>query len=80
MAELSGGFHSKLANDEVTFMILEGAMIIIAVAALTVTHPCFAFGSAWGEATWSLRGRKDSERGMGGKESRDSLAGEVEMG
>ena len=38
-AELSGGFHGKLANQEITFMILEGADICIAVICLTVFHP-----------------------------------------
>ncbi|KAA8650803.1 RTA1 domain-containing protein [Aspergillus tanneri] len=38
-AELSAGLGGDLANDEVTFMVLEGAMIAIAVIALTVLHP-----------------------------------------
>jgi hypothetical protein len=66
VAELSGGFHGKLANQEVTFMILEGTMIIIAVLALTFVHPLFAFSGAWSNAGWSLRGRpqkgEDSEK------------------
>lgn len=58
VAELSGGFRGKLANDEITFMILEGPMIIIAVLALTIFHPGAAFGGRWAEAGWRLRGAK----------------------
>lgn len=36
-------------------MILEGAMIIIAAVALTVSHPHFAFSGQWADAGWSLR-------------------------
>jgi hypothetical protein len=57
VAELSGGFHGKLANQEITFMVLEGAMIIVAVVILTVLHPLFAFGSAWTDAGWSFRSK-----------------------
>lgn len=54
-------------------MILEGAMIIIAVSAVTIMHPYFAFGDAWGEAAWSLRGKKGVEAGFGGKGSLESV-------
>ncbi|KAF7563969.1 hypothetical protein G7046_g142 [Stylonectria norvegica] len=43
VAELSQGFDSKLANDEVSFMILEGAMIVIASICLALGHPGVAF-------------------------------------
>ncbi|KAL8783653.1 MAG: hypothetical protein Q9195_009327 [Heterodermia aff. obscurata] len=46
-AELKGGFDGKLANQEVTFMILEGAMVAIASIALTVAHPGLIFGPFW---------------------------------
>lgn len=78
VAELSDGFHGKLANQEVTFMILEGAMIIIAVSAVTVMHPYFAFEGAWAEAAWSLRGKKGVEAGFGGDGSHLSVES-VEM-
>lgn len=48
VAELQGGFQSKLANDEVTFMVLEGAMIVMASTALTVIHPGIILGKSWG--------------------------------
>jgi RTA1 like protein len=63
--ELREGFRGKLANREVTFMVLEGAMIVIAVAMLTIWHPGRAFRGKWQEAGWSLRGeRLDGKRVM----------------
>ena len=47
VAELQGGFGGTLANQEVTFMILEGGMIAIASIALTVGHPGLVFGKSW---------------------------------
>lgn len=57
-AELSEGFDGQLANDEVTFMILEGIMIILAVICMTVYHP----GRVWGNEGWSAAswGKKDA--------------------
>ena len=36
VAELQSGFDSELANDEIALMILEGAMMVLAVELLTV--------------------------------------------
>ena len=47
VAELRGGFNGALANQQVTFMILEGAMIVIACIALTMAHPGLVFGKAY---------------------------------
>ncbi|KAL8726140.1 MAG: hypothetical protein Q9166_006897 [cf. Caloplaca sp. 2 TL-2023] len=47
VAELQGGFDGHLANDEVTFMILEGAMVATASIALTAPHPGMIFGKNW---------------------------------
>lgn len=57
VAELSEGFDSKLANDEVAFMVLEGAMIVIAAVCLTVGHPGVAFGGRWIEANFTMRSK-----------------------
>ena len=59
MAELQGGFDGALANDQVTFMILEGAMVSIASLALTIMHPGPIFRSFWklGYARARLSGR-----------------------
>jgi hypothetical protein len=60
IAELQGGFHGSIANNETVFMIFEGPMIILATLVLTVVHPGFAFSGRWADAVWSLRGRKTS--------------------
>lgn len=59
MAELQEGFDGHLANDEITFMILEGAMIVLAVACLTVLHPGIAVGETWHKAKFAVRKSKD---------------------
>ena len=54
-AELSGGFNGSLANQEITFMILEGCLIIIATTILTVLHPGLVIGrEAWQGASWDV--------------------------
>jgi hypothetical protein len=55
VAELSQGFGGSLANDQITFMILEGAMIIIASIALTALHPGRAFDGGWKAAGYKFR-------------------------
>ena len=55
MAELSEGFGSALANDQVTFMILEGGLISIACIVLTVLHAGPAFKTTWNTANFKLR-------------------------
>lgn len=55
VAELQQGFNGPIANDEVSFMILEGPMIFLAVLVMTVLHPGIAFGGLWSSATWSVR-------------------------
>ncbi|KKK23908.1 hypothetical protein AOCH_004197 [Aspergillus ochraceoroseus] len=59
-AELSEGFDGTLANDEVTFMILEGAMICIAVICQTVFHPGAIFKGQWHDAVWHTRASKET--------------------
>lgn len=49
VAELHEGYGGDLANDEVLYMVLEGAMVVIAVMALTVGHPGPILGSYWKE-------------------------------
>jgi len=36
-------------------MVLEGAMVIIAVLSLTIFHPGVCFGGLWGRANFTLR-------------------------
>ncbi|EPS27737.1 hypothetical protein PDE_02681 [Penicillium oxalicum 114-2] len=61
VAELNGGFHSALANDQVLFMILEGAMIAIATICMTVLHPGICFKGLWDATKWSFRRARQSE-------------------
>lgn len=49
VAELSKGFHGPLDNQQITYMVLEGVMIILAVAVLTIGHPGWAFDGLWKE-------------------------------
>ncbi|KAJ4353088.1 hypothetical protein N0V95_003683 [Ascochyta clinopodiicola] len=50
VAELWQGFGGHLANHEASFMLLEGPLIILAVAGMTVFHPGRVFGELWGPA------------------------------
>lgn len=64
VAELKDGFDGELANDEVTFMVLEGAMIAITVVCLTVMHPGYCFGGCWGQTAWRFREQVGKEKGL----------------
>jgi hypothetical protein len=41
--ELTGGWGSELMRNEAEFIVLEGVMIVIAVATLTIFHPGYCF-------------------------------------
>ncbi|MCJ1477671.1 hypothetical protein MMC13_006344 [Lambiella insularis] len=76
VAELSQGFHGPLANQEITFMVLEGAMIVIAITALTTFHPGVCFEGYWAAADFGLKGRKKQRANVDGeKEVMDDEAG-----
>ncbi|KAF2651402.1 RTA1-domain-containing protein [Lophiostoma macrostomum CBS 122681] len=55
VAELWDGFSGHLANEEATFMIFEGPMIILAVTAMTIFHPGRVFGDLWAPAGQGIR-------------------------
>ena len=58
-AELWGGFNSDLfVNHEATFMVLEGGMIGLAAACLTILHPGLAFRHAWADSNFKFRNKK----------------------
>ena len=61
VAELSGGFHGSLANNQISFMVLEGAMITIACSCLTLLHPGISFQGSWSSANFTFRTRKDGD-------------------
>ncbi|KAK5446349.1 Envelope glycoprotein gp160 [Exophiala xenobiotica] len=59
VAELSKGFGSALANNQVLFMVLDGAMMSVAVLVLTGGHPGLALGrEMWREGGITLCGNK----------------------
>lgn len=67
-AELAGGFRGDLANEEVPFMILEGAMIVLACVCLTVWHPGWVLKGEWMNVAERAKGVHGSELlGMAGK-------------
>jgi RTA1 like protein len=43
-----------LANNEISFMTLEGAVIVTASLCLTIIHPGVCFMGAWSEAHFML--------------------------
>ncbi|KAL6231529.1 hypothetical protein BDW75DRAFT_42576 [Aspergillus navahoensis] len=59
VAELNGGFGSDLANDEVSFMILEGAMMVVACGGMSLFHPGLCLhGGCWKDpGSWPLKER-----------------------
>jgi hypothetical protein len=58
VAELSSGFNSALANNQIAFMVFGGAMLVIVCTSLTTLRlgPCFA--GNWDRGSWSFRTRK----------------------
>lgn len=75
VAELKGGFDSELANNEIAFMILEGAMIVIACVCMTAFHPGYCFGGKWGKTEWRAKSKHDSELGYEGAPLKDPGSG-----
>ncbi len=62
VAELRKGFGSKLANNQVMFMVLDGAMMAMAVLVLSVGHPGPALGNMWQHGNFKLCGSRKSQR------------------
>ncbi|KAJ5358657.1 uncharacterized protein N7496_011070 [Penicillium cataractarum] len=59
VAELWNGFSSSLWNDQVAFMVLDGAMVGVASLLLSVFHPGPAFGGQWSAMSWSFKRSKN---------------------
>ncbi|KAF7927395.1 uncharacterized protein EAE97_010070 [Botrytis byssoidea] len=59
VAELAKGFQSKLANEEIPFMIIEGAVMISATTIMTIFHPGLIIKGKWKESGWELKGWKN---------------------
>lgn len=71
-AELWEGFEGKLWNSETDFLILDGAMVALAVLALSALHPGLAFGGQWHAANWSLRTGKGKTETVEAKQRSES--------
>ena len=70
VAELWEGFAGSLWNNETDFLVLDGAMIALAVLCLTLFHPGMAFGGQWQAANWTFRsGKADSQIELTRKEN-----------
>ncbi|KAK3367408.1 putative RTA1 domain protein [Lasiosphaeria ovina] len=54
VAELSEGFNGKLANQQESFMVLEGLMMALAAIALTVYNPGRGFQGKWAAVNYSF--------------------------
>lgn len=52
VAELTHGFRSELANNEIVFVILEGCVVLGATVLMSVFHPGLIIGEAWVESGW----------------------------
>ena len=57
VVELWYGFTSKVANNEVTFMVLEGALVVLATLLMTLFHPGKVFDEKWSDAAGWRFGR-----------------------
>jgi hypothetical protein len=62
VAELKGGFGGSLANNEVSFMVLDGAMMAAVVILLTTFHPGFVLGTMWQAGNFRLGRAKRTRR------------------
>ncbi|KAI5461861.1 RTA1 like protein-domain-containing protein [Mariannaea sp. PMI_226] len=60
----SQGFGGPIANNEVSFMILEGPMNFLAVLVMTVLHPGIAFGGKWSSVVWPVKPSRTSSSTM----------------
>jgi hypothetical protein len=59
VAELSGGFHGPMDNQQPTYMVLEGVMVITASSALTFFHPGPCFAGRWKAAHFFRKSKKE---------------------
>lgn len=66
IAELAGGWKNKIMQDEISFYVLDGAMVAIAVVALTVAYP-----GIWWKPVLERRSSHEQEKNLR-SESEDS--------
>jgi len=72
VAELQDGFGGAVANNQSLFMGLEGPMIFVAIAAITILHPAVCFG---GRDQW----RSTSRAAQRGRQGQTPEPKEVEL-
>jgi hypothetical protein len=61
VVELSDGFNGKLANQQESFMVLEGLMMVIAAIALTIYNPGECFQGKWVLTNYSFRSSRKTK-------------------
>ncbi|SMQ46575.1 unnamed protein product [Zymoseptoria tritici ST99CH_3D7] len=71
VVELWGGFEGELWNNERDFIIMDGAMMGLAVVLLTGLHPGFCFQGHWQTTGWNVRGSRQ-KGAVGGKSAEEA--------
>lgn len=79
-AELWEGFEGKLWNSETDFLVLDGAMVALAVVLLSALHPGPAFGGQWHAANWSLRTGKGKKKDSSSSEPNQKFESASDVG
>ncbi|KAI1502621.1 RTA1 like protein-domain-containing protein [Biscogniauxia marginata] len=51
IVEVAEGFESSIAQDEVIFLVLDGAMVLVATILLLAFFPARAFGQSWSQTS-----------------------------
>ena len=47
IAEMAGGWRNPIMQDQIAFIVLDGAMCVIAVLAMNIFHPGFLFKQSY---------------------------------
>lgn len=66
IAEMAGGWSNPIMQDETAFMILDGAMVLIAGICLTVLHPGYCFPRMGNSQYKAAADQNDAEELKGG--------------
>jgi hypothetical protein len=76
--ELTSGWRSELMRNEPEFIVLEGVMIVISVAALTIFHPGYCF-PALGNTIGKNKAMQNKNKEMRGKNFDGHETSDAEM-
>ncbi|RDW84844.1 hypothetical protein BP6252_02434 [Coleophoma cylindrospora] len=77
IVQLCHGFEAQIANDQVSFMLLDNAMVAIAVVVLTIFHPGLCFQGQWQGSDYSVRRSTDFKTTDGKRLSASSFSSEL---